>query len=265
MPPFVSTDSSGRLLAGAPSGRRPLTAMRFLPDGLGVSAPSCAEVALPWDLFGHLHSIMDGDAPQDGWSLVPWADGRGGAFGVAVRVSGTLEAAATSILKATSTFWRKFQGAGSSILTGRSLPVLTAATLATTYSPELATLSVLCLLLCNEPPLRPRLDDASRMERLAADIERGMLSPPSYPDGLGRDTTDIHVAIRQAGLAHPYGRPLTKTGLPQLDAAADKVEANLRANPYREGRPIDRGQVERIIRDDYLDVEPWPFAALVDA
>ena len=103
------------------------------------------------------------------------------------------------------------------------------------------------------------------MTRLAADMAEGMLDAASYPDGLGRDTTDIHVAIRQAGLAYPYGRPLTKIGLPQLGPAADKVEANLRANPYREGRPIDRNEVERLIRDDYLDVKPWPFAALVDA
>jgi hypothetical protein len=209
---------------------------------------------------------MDGGPPKDGWSIVPWAVGRGGEFGVAVRVSGTLEAAAGKILRATSTFWRRFSGAGSSSLTGRSLPVLTGATLATTYSPERATLKVLCLVLCNDSFLRPRLDDASRMDRLAADMEGGMLSAPSYPDGLGRDATDIHVAIRQAGLAHLYGRPLTKkTGLTQLEAAADEVEANLRANPYREGRPINHGQVEQIIRDDYLNVQPWPFAALIDA
>jgi hypothetical protein len=111
MPSFVSSDSSGHLVAGAPSGRRPLTAMRFLPVGLAVSAPPCAEVVLPWDLFDHLHSTTDGGPPQD---------------------------------------------------------------------------------------------------RLAVDMEGGMLSAPSYPDGLGRDATDIHVAIRQAGLAHLYGRPLTK-------------------------------------------------------
>ncbi|MDQ1534509.1 MAG: hypothetical protein QOF28_2270, partial [Actinomycetota bacterium] len=34
--------------------------------------------------------------------------------------------------------------------------------------------------------------------------------------------------------------------------------------PYRKGRHTDDATIMRIIRAAYLDVEPWPFAALVD-
>jgi hypothetical protein len=102
------------------------------------------------------------------------------------------------------------------------------------------------------------------MVQLARDMIAGLAKFGITSTGVGRDSTDIHVAMQQAGFVHRYNRPLSAKRLPSVDEIVAAVEVRLRSNPYRTGREIDHVQVDRIVRRDFLDIEPWPFGALVD-
>lgn len=95
-------------LVATPSGSgHPLTTLRFLPNGLAVSAASCSPVVLDWDSCGNVGWVMDGGPDRDGWAVVPWTAGRGGPIGLGVRVSGRYEESTAAILSATNTLWRR--------------------------------------------------------------------------------------------------------------------------------------------------------------
>ena len=239
--------------------------MTFGPHGVEVSADCCESAVLGWDDYGHVDHAMDNKPVRDGWVVTFWASGRAGPFGVAIRTSGRHAEATQPIATATSTAWRRFNrwSSGPSLV-GRSLPVLPGTTAFTRYERELSTLSALCAIVLDDMSLRERLSDETRMTRLAAEFNAGLSTVNVARTGAGRDSTDIHVAMRQAGFVHRYSRPLTASGLPSLDRVMDEVEARLRSNPYRTDRVVDRDLVERIVRRDYLDLKPWPFTSLVD-
>ena len=148
--------------------------------------------------------------------------------------------------------------------TRMTLPVLPRQTVFVPHWGELATLRVLADVIHSHGHLRSRLDENERVSRLASDLRSEWLDDPIPRFGSGRDSTDIRTALRQGGYVHHYGRPLTPTGMPTVAEVVDRVEELLAANPFRTGRPTDRSQVEAIVRRDYVDVKPWPFAALVD-
>ena len=223
---------------------------------------SCEPVSLPWTDFENVRSIMDAQPPRDGWAIVFWSTGKFDGFGVAIRLSGSYADKSASILSATRTFGRRATSGTS--LTGRSAPVLPGTTVMTRFEAEFWTLTTLCKLVAHDDRARARLDDAERVKRLARDLATGMLKPHPLGTGIGRDSTDIHVALQQLGFVHPMNRPLTSVGIPTVSEIADKVEAALRSNRFRVGRESDRAQIEEIVRRDYVDVEPWPFGALVD-
>lgn len=83
--------------------------------------------------------------------------------------------------------------------------------------------------------------------------------------GLSGDAVDIHFALVGFGYRHRYTRLLSSSTVPTAAEVTDQVHAALASNPHRSARDSDREEVERIVRRDFVDVEPWPFAALVDA
>lgn len=239
----------------------PLTNMTFGPHGVEVSADSCESAVLGWDDYGQVDFVMDTKLGRDGWVITDW----GSRFGVAVWVSGAYVGTTRPIDVATSTAWRRYiRWSSGPSLVGRSLPVLPGTTAFTAYESERATLGALCLIVHDDVSLRQRLGDATRMTSLAQELTAGVQKFSNGATGAGWDSTDIHVAMRQAGFVHRHIRPLTAHGLPSLDQVMAEVEARLRSNPYRRDRAVDRNQVERIVRRDFLDVKPWPFASLVD-
>jgi hypothetical protein len=255
------TDALGRLVANPPHKRRALTTLCFAPDGVIASAGSASPVLLDWNAYGHVGSVLDGTPDQDGWIIGDWA---GSGIGVAVRVSGCYEQSASEVVSATLSVWRRFESGMPGLWTGRSLPVLIGHTLFTASAPEYAVLAALCTAVHDNLRLRTKLGDLDRMRHLARDlnIKRPTLRVP--PTGLDRDSVDIHAALIALGFTHRYTRPLTTIGLPTTAEVTDRVVDALDANPHRGGRAIDREQIERIVSRDYVDVEPWPFAALAE-
>lgn len=245
-------------------GMHPLAGLRFEPAGLVLTVPGHEPLRLPWQNLGALDSTMDRKEPRDGWTVVPWSAGRSGVFGLGVRLSGLYESEAEEMLEATATLWRRVNGATGSSLTGKTLPVLPSNWIFTAFTAERDTISTLCVVLALTPSLLARLDDAERMQRLAQDLRKGMARRPTIADGLGRDATDIHVAMTEARCFHRFGRPLSAASLPAEQPILEELEKRLRSNAFRTGRATDPAELRRIVRKNYLDIAPWPFAALVD-
>jgi hypothetical protein len=256
-----STDATGRLVI-APIGVRNCVSLRLHTETLEVMSGAMAPVDLPWGAYGNVRSTMDGPA-LDGWGITFFAPGRGDAYGVAVCVSGSYDAASSEMISAAMTWWRRLNhwnplGA----VTGHLLPVLPTTNAFRSCTRERDTLIALTAVLARRSELRAALSDPERMTRLARDLSNGLLSFPVERTGVSRDAVDI-IAMHGAGYVHTFGRPFDADALPALPDIVARVRARLAANPFRKGRVIDDETIARIARRTYLDVKPWPFAALL--
>ena len=252
----LDTDAAGRVRF-VPNGAPALATLTFGQEGLSVSIDSVGVVVLPWDLWGAVNVNLDSSTDRDGWVLATSEDAA-----VHLRVTGALQRDARALLAANRRLGRTVRKLGRTS-GGAAITVLTAGYVST-FRHEMETLNVLCRLLHDRRALRERLGDRSRMSLLVAELRRGIHvggRPGHF--GVRRDSVDVDVAIRGAGLAWPYGRPLSPTERPSLDSAVERVEQRLQANPYRAGRRLDHDLVVHIVRKEVVDVEPWPFSALV--
>ena len=133
-----------------------------------------------------------------------------------------------------------------------------------TFRHEMETLNALCRLLhdrhaCASASATGRGCHCSSPSCAAASTSAG--GPGTSVSGATASTSTWRSAV--PGLAWPYGRPLSPTERPSLDSAVERVEQRLQANPYRAGRRLDHDLVVHIVRKEVVDVEPWPFSALV--
>jgi hypothetical protein len=239
----------------------------FSADHADAQRRGCEPVVLPWSDFGavwHVYGVEPG-AP-DGWGISYWGGGWTGSIGVALSVSGHIESACHDLYDATTTWRRRYEQRWfrTFVHDSLSLPIVPSYTIFSWPYREVASLNALAQMLACDPQYRQRLSQPERAARLAADLTRGLLGTPVAHGGMRRDTTDIIVALRKAGLFHPFGRPLSRGELPAPDEVLNSVRAHLDANPFRKGRHTDDETVMRVVNAVYLDVEPWPFAALID-
>jgi hypothetical protein len=218
--------------------------------------------ALPWSDFGEIGHVV-GSEEADNWAFCFW-DSR--PIGIGVRVAGHVESACHELIEATSTPWRRYARwmQSGSVAGGHKLPLAPRALVYPSAFREIAILNVLATVLARSAEYRDRLADPLRVSRLATDLSNGLLGSFAAKGGMRRDTVDIVVALRRAGFFYPLGRPLLREETPAPDEVLASVRACLEANPYRKGRHTDDATIMRVIRAAYLDVEPWPFAALVD-
>jgi hypothetical protein len=258
----IDVDAAGQLHLFAEGGHASVAELHLGIAGATVSAVGCSPVLLPWVGYRPRLPDVTGLSPADSWEIAPWLQGRSGSDGVAVRAVGRYKADTQWLFRATTNWGRRVVLAMGAMVPGAVLPIVPSVSLASIANPECDTLEALCTVLCLEPALRERLGDRARVEALASDLAAGMLRWRYVGTGLGWDSTDIHVAMRQAGYVHQFTRPLDRAHLPSIDDAVGEVMARLAANPHRVGRPADHDEVEKIVRKDYLDIEPWPFAAL---
>jgi hypothetical protein len=251
----------------APKRERRSISLVFGADHAEAQVHGCEPVVLPWSDFGPVRHVLSVDhAAPDGWALGFWSVGRGGPIGIALSVSGHVESACHDLSDATMTRWRRYEQwwMRTSVHDAHSLPIVPASTIFGSPYRNVMTLNALGHVLARSPQYRERLGEPERSARLAADLTRGLLDMAVAKGGLRRDTTDIIVALRKAGFFHPLGRPLSREDLPAPEKVLTSVRAHLDANPFRKGRHTDDATIMRVVRAVYLDVEPWPFAALVD-
>ena len=255
---FTAGETGGLLINGNPSHRA--VSLRLLPAGSEVRFADLEAVLLPWNACGQVRSVTEGPE-RDGWAITHWHENSREVSGVAVQVSGDFATMADAIRRATtSRLHRQF---GPRELTGYSLPILRPKSSLTPYAPERETLQALMTVLTAKSNSRALLADTERMQRLASDLSNGLLQRFAEFGAILRDATDIEVALRLCGFVHQFGRPIDGEPLPSLDKVVGAVQARLAANPHRVGRTIDDTKIAEFARRHYLDIEPWPFAALV--
>jgi hypothetical protein len=255
---FSAGEAGGLLINGNPGDRS--VSLRLLPAGGEVRFADLEAVLLPWNACGQVRSVMEGPE-RDGWAITHWRENSREVSGVGVQVSGVCSTMVAAISRATtSRLHRRF---GSRELTGHSLPLLRTKSVFTPRKPERETLQALTTVLTARPKARALLADSARMQRLAADLSTGLRTRAVDSAAILRDATDIEVALRQCGYLHEFGRPIEGESLPSLDKVVGAVRERLTANPHRVGRTVDETKIAEFARHHYLDLEPWPFAALV--
>jgi hypothetical protein len=183
-------------------------------------------------------------------------------FGIAIQVSGVHADRAEELRKRLPLTWRERWGHESDF-TGFALPVVRTERVWESSDRERQLLTVLASLLKVRRDFRDRLADRERVEQLAIDLVAPGPTRAVEFNPVRRDATDISVAMRDAGLTHRFGRPLGNETYRPLDELVAEVKHRLEQNPHRAHRTNDEAQIARLIREHYLDVEPWPFAALV--
>lgn len=251
----ISPDGDGHLAARPFWRRGKVLTLTFTEPGLVVTTDRApAGVTLPWAAF-----VPDG---SDGWAISWWTSGQAGMFGVAVVVHGVLVESTAALASATRTPWRSFDLRRSGHDTGVALPVLPGSSEFSRYQAERGTLAALCHVLRDRTDLRHRLEQPVRMERLAREMQRDLLPPRTPPAHPARGVADVLAAMRQAGYVHRFGRPLSRADVERSSLVVDEVCTRIMFDPHRLGRPVDTALVDRVVRSHYLDVRPWPFAAL---
>lgn len=128
---------------------------------------------------------------------------------------------------------------------------------------ERDTLRALCQSMATRPALRSRLAEPERAGHLVAAMAARPLRARREVWGLRPSTTAVLGALRRLGHRHEIGgRPLPGEARPDLEVIVDQVLDSTGRNPYRAAAGFDRDTVARTVTRHFLDVAPWPFAAL---
>jgi hypothetical protein len=233
--------------------------LRLLPDRVELVAGR-ARCELPWSGFRPRPTDVPGGPP--GWGVTAWTFMKNQPFGAAIPVGlavhgcAGLDGAFATVVAATRSRRDVLQGDLLVPLVRDQEPWWSA------KGPDLHHLDTVLRVLAARPDVRARLAEPDRVGRLALELTTSSVGAAPDPGGIRRSTTEVIAALRMAGYRHPLGRPLPCEPLPPLAEVVAAVEARLAANPFMEGRHIERHRVEHVVRDAYLDVEPWPFGAL---
>lgn len=130
---------------------------------------------------------------------------------------------------------------------------------------ERDTLRALCSVLATSERKQLCLTDPARVGRLIRDLAEGALRAMPQTMGARRTTTEVLTAMTALGLRHPFdGRPLPNEVETDFEGIVDRIVAHIAANPYAHGVDVEPDVVTAIVRRVYTEVEPWPFAALLD-
>ena len=236
--------------------RPPGIEMRLLADGVEIGHHGSADVRLPWEAYGDAHN----------WSAAfnRWE------FTIATKVGGLSavvvgEAASSARRLYAESKLSRFLRVDNAMLLDVGAPVVVIAPRALvgiSSWPHAPLFRAFAEVMCNLPQLREALSDLHRCTRLASDMASFHLGDPTAAVSLRRDSLDVATAIRACGYVHRFRRPLDRVDLPPLGSAVAEVSECLRSSASRAGRSIDRARVEAILRRNYFEVEPWPFAAL---
>lgn len=128
---------------------------------------------------------------------------------------------------------------------------------------QIDTVAALCRVLAERPSLRPRLTDRARSERLARDLAPGAQRRITPSSGLRRASLEVDAALVRSGRAHRIlGRPVPGDRTESDDHVVADVRALLDASPFADTFHVSDEQVAKRVHEHYLDVAPWPFAAL---
>lgn len=250
-------DRDGLYLPGRPAALA--AALHLSAPGAALDANGAA-AQLDWESY----RLRDRPYPlsyKRGWWVAPFTEGRGGPIGIGIRIQGETEIETSAVRAATKTgrnLLRRF------LQDGRVIPLRSAGVISPRIDVERDTLMALCAALATRPSMRAHLADRERLERLIADLSSRPLQVRRQRAGVRRSTIEVLGALQSLGYRHDIGgRPLPGD-LPQLDHVTDGVMRQLNHNPYTRHLSLDRTTVSAVVRRHFLEVEPWPLAALTD-
>jgi hypothetical protein len=213
------------------------------------------EVGLAWDAFG-----TDATLTGTGWDLGPYGKGRDGSNGLAVTTHGELAEQVAPLRARTSTFLRRMSSRSD---TERAVPLLP--NKEGPYRDRLeATLRALCTVLRDEEPLRAALAVPTRSARLAHDLADRPRERVAEHMGIGPGSIEVGVALTSTDHRWRYNRPLPGEHRPAIDEVVAAVRSHLATTAGAGTIAIADDELDRLCRVGYVDVEPWPFDALVD-
>jgi hypothetical protein len=196
------------------------------------------------------------------WWVTSILHSGGGRTGIAVGLDRATEVEIRGVTAAAGAWARVFARffAGHQIVLrasgpiGQFLPLIDA---------ERDTLRALCQALATRPAMRSRLADPDRARLLVAAMAQGPIRARREPMGVRRSTMEVLGALRSLGYRHEIGgRPLSGEPLADADVIVDRVLDHVGRNPYAPHVSLDRDRAVRMVRQHYLDIQPWPFAAL---
>jgi len=246
-------DRGGLFIPGGPDGRG--ADLLLTPNDVQLLAKS-EQVALDWQ--GHSrHTDVNG---ANRWSVCGWGVGNTRPLGVGLNGP----ASTAPIQRATGTLRNKllaWNPYNRFVQDGVVVPLF-----APSHSPrwigaQQDTMHSLCTLLAERPSLRPLLADPKSMSRLASDLAQHSLANAGRV-GMLTTTVAVVTALRALGYEHNYfGRPLPADQLEACEDIVTKVLRHLAANRYGAVTASPK-HVAEIVNRYYLDIQPWPFAAL---
>lgn len=211
------------------------------------------ELELPWDAYGAEPSLTD-----TGWDLGSYGQGRDGRNGIALRTHGALDEQVAPFRHRTSTFLRRMSPRYD---TERCVPLLPNKEGA--YRDRLeATLRALCAVLRDDESRRAALADLERVVRLARDLGDRPRERVAEHIAFEPGSVEVGVALTSTDHRWRYNRPLPGDARPQLDDVVNAVRAHLASSPS--AIAIADDTIDHLCRVGYVDVEPWPFDALVE-
>ena len=254
----MAPDRDGVVLRGAPAGHAADLCLR--PGGAELCAGG-AIAHLDWAAHGGI-DLRWSDAPPGTWRVTYLATGRSANVGVGIDADSGVAQGMRAVRAAVDTRRNR------TILafhTGqlKSIPLRSVAFAVGFGVEERHTLAALVAALAARPELRVGLADPAHVARLARDVGVWPLTYKAERNGLGRGTAEALRSMRALGYRHALGgRPLAGDPLPSVDEVVDAVLADVGRNPSARGIRLDRGRMTKLVRRHYLDVDPWPFAAL---
>jgi hypothetical protein len=228
------------------------------PDGLVLAARGVT-ACLAWEDHDDRQWRPGGPRPN-GWWVTWYATGRGGVIGVAIGVNGEAASATEAVRAATNTWLTRFHRLFED---GIAVALRSDWRISRSVDAERDTLSALCRLIAEQPPVRSRLADPRRVGMLIEAMASGAVRARPEMLGVKRSTMEVLNAMRSLGHRHRVGgRPLPGESLPSVELVVDRVLDHVARNPYAQGVSLDSDAVARLVKRHYLGIGPWPFTAL---
>lgn len=231
-------------------------------DNVALSS-GALRVPLEWDEFRPFPAVAHPESAV--WQFMNWSsDGRGQGYGIALALQGDCEDRSSELLS-------RLTGSMLRLRPHRAIrsrvPLWSTRLfrLDRSIPAERATVSALCHLCVDDESVRTRLDDRDRVVRLVADMQNDALTRYFGERGMSSSSTQIERTMRSLGYVHRIdNRPLPGDQRPSLEEATERVRQAIADDPLAYKNGVDASHVRRLLKADYLDVAPWPFAALLD-
>ena len=223
------------------------------PAGMRISADEVV-VDLPYEHYA---------APDlDQWAITGWVATRGGApIGIAVLGAGRYAAPIAQLYTSRRTWTSIVSRLGNS---PKDAPLDAAGVVSGRTDADRSALDVLCRVLARRPDWRPQLANPTRTTQFLHDMALQDHRPITQAHGVRRRTLETLTVMRRLGFVHPLqGRPLPDESRPAASGVVQAVVDGLSANRY--ALPPDEAHARALVHRHYLDVVPWPFAALLPA